>query len=109
MKNNTETQIIITMKNVDHAAKITSFLKDMFSHAGEGGDLYLSFLEGEYIGHDIIHAKVEHVETNVIVDTLKWYADDYNYHYDSDNEGDELPIMNDCGKRAIEALKGLNH
>jgi len=70
MRNDTETKIVITMRNVDHASALAKALEKFFSIADTGGDCELIIGDGDgycstescgIIGHDVRKAKVEHL------------------------------------------------
>lgn len=70
MRNDTETKIVITMKNVDHASSLVKALDKFFRLSDQGGDCELIFGTGDgyvdteicgFIGHDVRKAKVEHL------------------------------------------------
>lgn len=78
MKNDTETKIVITMRNVDHASALKKALNKFFSISDMGGDCHLRHGDGYskptdcgLIGHDVRKAKVEHITR-----PLSWYLKD---------------------------------
>ena len=77
MRNDTETSIVITMRNVDHASAMAKALDKFFSISDAGGDCELVIDDGNvhqscgFIGHDVRKAKVEH-----LIPTLHGATDD---------------------------------
>lgn len=64
MRNDTKSEIIITMRNLDHANRLYNFLEEALSIGDMGGDLVLSYDGAEkgskIIGHDVSCKLVEH-------------------------------------------------
>ena len=78
MRNDTETQVIITMRNVDQASALTKALDKFFSMSDMGGDCHLWYGDGYskpvdcgFIGHDVRKPAITHV-----VRPLPWYLKD---------------------------------
>lgn len=72
MKNDTKTQIVIEMSNLDNSNRLTKFLKEISEIAGYGGNLLLK-VNNQYdklveydIGHDVLMSVSEHIETPVM-------------------------------------------
>lgn len=66
MRNDTTTQITITMNNVDHASKLFDALNKFFMGSSCGGDCHLLLGDGYgwtsdkgFIGHDVRKPKME--------------------------------------------------
>jgi len=62
MLNKTKSQIVITMKHIDHASKLYDFLKRAMGEAGQGGDLVLTCNDTtDFIGHDVRCIGTKHI------------------------------------------------
>jgi len=65
VKNNTKSDIIITMNHIDNADRLFQFLKKALEVADMGGDLILKYDGAETgsktIGHDVRIKEIRHV------------------------------------------------
>ena len=65
MRNNTKSEIVITMNNINNASRLFDFLKKALCVSDMGGDLYLTYEGAEkathFIGHDIRKKDIKHV------------------------------------------------
>ena len=65
MKNNTQSEIIITMNHIDNANRLFMFLKKALEVGDMGGDLTLTYdgaeTESTIIGHDVRMKEIRHV------------------------------------------------
>jgi hypothetical protein len=65
MRNDTESEIVISMKNVDHAFRIYEALVDIFKCSDMGGDLCIGMLTDE--GHVLDRYSIGHDVRNPII------------------------------------------
>ena len=63
MKNKTRSDVVIKMKHIDHAVKLTKVLEILREYAGYGGDLEIFAGERSCgtVGHDVDILSVDHV------------------------------------------------
>ena len=65
MRNNTKSEIIITMNHIDNANRLFLFLKKALKVADMGGDIFLEYdgakKEKICIGHDVRMKEIRHV------------------------------------------------